>query len=41
MPFSVREDAGSKEITLEVTLQNALTTDETVQFTFSDTRRST
>ena len=37
MPASVREDAGSKEITLEVSLQNALTTDETVQFTFSDT----
>ena len=36
MPSSVREDAGSKEITLEISLQNALTTDETVQFTFSD-----
>ena len=36
MPSSVREDAGAKEITLEVSLQNALTTDETVQFTFAD-----
>ena len=32
MPLSVREDAGSKEITLEVTLENALSTDETVYF---------
>ena len=36
MPSSVREDAGAKEITLEVSLQNALTTDETVLFTFAD-----
>ena len=35
-PFSVREDAGPKVITLEVTLQNALVTDEVVQFTISD-----
>ena len=36
MPFSIREDAGSKEITLEVSLQNALLADEMVQFTISD-----
>ena len=35
-PFSIREDAGSKVITLEVTLQNALVTDAVVQFTISD-----
>ncbi|MDE2809123.1 MAG: putative Ig domain-containing protein, partial [Gemmatimonadota bacterium] len=35
-PFSIREDAGPKVITLEVTLQNALVTDEIVQFTISD-----
>ena len=35
-PFSIREDAGAKVITLEVSLQNALETDETVQFTISD-----
>ena len=35
-PFSVREDAGSKEITLEVVLQNALATDEQVQFNFDN-----
>ena len=35
-PFSIREDAGAKVITLEVSLQNALLTDETVQFTISD-----
>ena len=35
-PFSIREDAGSKEIKLEVTLQNPLETDETVRFTISD-----
>ncbi|MCY4603528.1 MAG: putative Ig domain-containing protein, partial [Gemmatimonadetes bacterium] len=35
-PFSIREDAGPKEITLEVTLQNALVTDAVVQFTISD-----
>ena len=29
-PFSIREDAGAKVITLEVSLQNALETDETV-----------
>ena len=33
-PFSIREDALSKEVTLEVVLQNALTADETVQFSF-------
>ena len=32
MPLSVREDAGTQEVTLEVTLQNALPTDETVYF---------
>ena len=37
MPSSVREDAEPKEITLEISLQNALSTDETVLFTFSDT----
>ena len=31
-PFSIREDAGSKEVTLEITLQNAVSTDETVYF---------
>ena len=35
-PFSIREDAGSKEVTLEVTLKNALATDETVRFSFED-----
>ena len=35
-PFSIREDAGAKVITLEVSLQNALLTDETVIFTISD-----
>ena len=35
-PFSIREDAGSKEVTLEVVLQNALATDERVQFNFDD-----
>ncbi len=35
-PFSIREDAGSKEVTLEVTLQNASPTDETVRFNFED-----
>ncbi len=35
-PFSVREDAGSKNITLEVSLQNALLTDERVVFTIAD-----
>ena len=35
-PFSIREDAVSKEVTLEVTLQNALATDETVLFSFED-----
>ena len=32
-PFSIREDAGSKEVTLEVSLQNAVSTDETVTLT--------
>ena len=36
MPFRIREDAGSKNITLEISLQNALLTDETVVFTISD-----
>ncbi|MDE2737869.1 MAG: putative Ig domain-containing protein [Gemmatimonadota bacterium] len=35
-PSSIREDAGPRVITLEVTLQNALVTDEVVQFTISD-----
>ena len=35
-PFSIREDAGPKEIKLEVTLQNPLEDDETVRFTISD-----
>ena len=35
-PFSIREDAGATVVTLEVTLQNALLTDETVIFTISD-----
>ncbi|MDE2740815.1 MAG: putative Ig domain-containing protein [Gemmatimonadota bacterium] len=35
-PFSIREDAVTKEVTLEVTLQNALATDERVQFSFED-----
>ena len=35
-PFSIREDALSKEVTLEVVLQNALATDERVQFNFED-----
>ena len=35
-PFSIREDAGSKKVKLEITLQNALATDERVQFNFDD-----
>ena len=35
-PFSIREDAVSKEVTLEVVLQNALAADERVQFSFED-----
>ena len=35
-PFSIREDAGAKNIALEISLQNALLTDETVLFTISD-----
>ena len=31
-PFLIREDAVSKEVTLEITLQNALPTDATVRF---------
>ena len=38
-PFSIREDAGAKVITLEVSLQNALETDETVLFTITDDSR--
>ena len=32
-PYSIREDAGAKEVTLEVTLKNAVSTDETVTLT--------
>ena len=32
-PYSIREDAGSKEVTLEITLKNAVSTDETVILT--------
>ena len=35
-PFLIREDAGSKNVMLEVSLQTALLTDETVVFTISD-----
>ena len=35
-PFRIREDAGSKPIELEISLQNALLTNETVVFTISD-----
>ncbi len=35
-PFSIREDAGPKEVTLNLSLQNALSTDETVQITVTD-----
>ena len=35
-PFSIREDAGPKEIKLEITLQNPLEDDETVRFAISD-----
>ena len=35
-PFRIREDAGAKNVTLEISLQNALLTDETVLFTISD-----
>ena len=35
-PFSVREDAGAKVITLKVSLQNALVVSEKVQFTITD-----
>ena len=37
MPFSIREDAETKSIRLEISLQTALLTDETVVFTISDT----
>ena len=37
MPFSIREDAETKNVRLEISLQNALLTDETVVFTISDT----
>ena len=36
-PYSIREDAGTKDVTLEVSLQNALLKDEVVHFTISDT----
>ncbi len=32
-PYSIREDAGAKEVTLEITLKNAVSTDETVTLT--------
>ena len=32
-PYSIREDAGAKEVTLEVTLDNPVSTDETVRLT--------
>ena len=32
-PYSIREDAGAKEVTLEITLKNAVSTDETVRLT--------
>ena len=32
-PYSIREDAGAKEVTLEITLDNAVSTDETVTLT--------
>ena len=35
-PFSIREDAVSKEVMLEVLLQNVLAADERVQFNFED-----
>ena len=35
-PFSIREDAGARVITLKVSLENALLTDERVQFTITD-----
>ena len=35
-PFSVREDAGEKTITLKVSLENALVAAERVQFTITD-----
>ena len=35
-PSSIREDAGAKEITLKVSLQNALLADERVRFTITD-----
>ena len=37
-PYSIREDAGAKEVTLEITLKNAVSTDETVTLTI-DLRR--
>ena len=36
-PYSIREDAGSKEVTLEITLKNAVSTDETVTLTIEPT----
>ncbi|MYC72416.1 MAG: T9SS type A sorting domain-containing protein [Gemmatimonadetes bacterium] len=35
-PSSIREDAGQKEVKLEITLQNPLEEDETVRFSISD-----
>ena len=35
-PYSIREDAGTRDITLEVSLQNALLKDETVTFAISN-----
>ncbi len=35
-PFSIREDAGPKEVTLNLSLQNALLINETVQITITD-----
>ena len=37
LPFSIREDSETKNVRLEISLQNALLTDETVVFTISDT----
>ena len=36
-PYSIREDAGAKEVTLEITLKNAVSTDETVTLTIDPT----
>ena len=35
-PFAIREDAGVKEVTLEVSLRNPVSKDERVRFNFEN-----